>query len=318
MDCSIDVFYEQTEGFSKHLSDKENYKLVLVSSGSFVVEEDGEYKMISAPAGIVLNEKADFRLVSESNVKCDTICFKPTFLRAEFTFEAIDSGRYDKFFSAVEGAGEMKWDEKMEAAVIGDVKFEDCFSGSLCQDYLLLSQFTSQDRNIRYWTLITQEYEVLNRFFKSVKYDIQNQPDNFWILRIRYFIVSILFSATADFYRAFRQYELYKDRFVAKVAMYLFENIADDITIASLTKRFSVNKNVLNDAFYKETSMSCMAYLEDMRMTLAKRLLQSSSLTISEISNQCGYRDHNYFSKVFKKHAGMSATEYQKHMKGMC
>ena len=64
--------------------------------------------------------------------------------------------------------------------------------------------------------------------------------------------------------------------------------------------------------------MSCMAYLEDMRMTLAKRLLQSSSLTISEISNQCGYRDHNYFSKVFKKHAGMSATEYQKHMKGIC
>ena len=75
MDCSVDVFYEQTKGFSKHLNDKENYKMVLVSSGSFVVEEDGEYKMISAPAGIMLNEKADFRLVSESNVKCDTICF---------------------------------------------------------------------------------------------------------------------------------------------------------------------------------------------------------------------------------------------------
>ena len=318
MDCSIDVFYEQTEGFSKHLNDRETYKLVLVSSGSFVVEEDGEFKMISAPAGIVLNEKADFRLVSESNVKCDTICFKPAFLREEFTFEAIDSGKYDKFFSAVKDSEKMSWDKKMEAAVIGDVKFEDCFSSSLYQDYLLLAQFTSQDRNIRYWTLITQEYQVLNRFFKSVKYDIENQPDNFWILRIRYFIYSILFTATADFYRSFRQYELYKDRFVAKVAMYLFENIADDITIASLTKRFSVNKNVLNDAFYKETSISCMAYLEDMRMTLAKRLLQSSPLTISEISNMCGYRDHNYFSKVFKKHAGMSATEYQKHMKGMC
>jgi len=318
MDCSIDVFYEQKDGFPKYLNDRETYKMVLVSSGSFVVEEDGGYKMMSAPVGIVLNEKADFRLVTESNIKCDTICFKPTFIREEFTFEAIGSGRYEKFFSAVKDDGKMGYLEKTEAAAFGDVKFEDCFAGSVYQDYLLLSQFNSGDRNIRYWSLITQEYEVLNRFFKSVKYDIEKQPDNYWILRVRYFINSILFTATADFYRGFRQYELYRDRFVAKVAMYLYENIGDDITIASLTKRFSVNKNALNDAFYKETSMSCMAYLEDMRMTLAKRCLQSSDLTVSEISDLCGYRDHNYFSKVFKKHTGMSATEYQKHVKGMC
>ncbi|MBE7069922.1 MAG: helix-turn-helix transcriptional regulator [Ruminococcaceae bacterium] len=318
MDCSIDVFYEQTEGFSKHLNDKENYKMVLVSSGSFVVEEDGEYKMISAPAGIVLNEKADFRLVSESNVKCDTICFKPTFIREEFTFEAIDSGKYEKFFSAVKDDKNMSWDEKFGAAVNGGNRFDDSFYGSLCQDYLLLAQFISHERNIRYWTLLTMEYQVFNRFFKSVKYDLEHQPDNFWILRTRYFINSILFTATADFYRPFRQYELFKDRFVAKVAMYLSENLADDITIAGLTRRFSVNKNQLNDAFYKETSMSCLAYLEDMRMTLARRYLQTSDLTVSEISNLCGYRDQNYFSKVFKKHTGMSATEYQKQMKGMC
>ena len=159
---------------------------------------------------------------------------------------------------------------------------------------------------------------MINRFFKSVKYDLENQPDNFWILRTRYFINSILFTAAADFYRQFRQYELYKDRFVAKVAMYMFKNICDDITIASLTRQFSVNKNALNEAFYKETSMSCMAYLEDMRITLAKKYLQFSDYSISEISNLCGYRDQTYFSRVFKKHTGMSASEYQKQMRGMC
>jgi two-component system response regulator YesN len=61
-----------------------------------------------------------------------------------------------------------------------------------------------------------------------------------------------------------------------------------------------------------------MAYLENMRITLAKRYLQLSNLSVSEIGDRCGYRDHNYFSKVFKKHTGMSATEYQKQMKGLC
>ena len=99
----------------------------------------------------------------------------------------------------------MSWDEKFGAAVNGEIKFEDCFYGSLYQDYLLLAQFISQERNIRYWTLLTQEYQVFSRFFKSVKYDLEYQPDNFWILRTRYFINSILFTATADFYRPFRQ-----------------------------------------------------------------------------------------------------------------
>ena len=61
MDCSIDVFYEQTDGFSKYLDDKDTYKMVLVSSGSFIVEEDGEYRLISAPVGIGLNERAKLR-----------------------------------------------------------------------------------------------------------------------------------------------------------------------------------------------------------------------------------------------------------------
>ena len=61
-----------------------------------------------------------------------------------------------------------------------------------------------------------------------------------------------------------------------------------------------------------------MAYLEDMRITLAKKYLQFSDYSISEISGYCGYKDQTYFSKVFKKHTGISASEYQKQMRGMC
>ena len=41
MNCSIDVFYEETKGISAHINDRNTYKMMLVKSGSFVIEEDG-------------------------------------------------------------------------------------------------------------------------------------------------------------------------------------------------------------------------------------------------------------------------------------
>lgn len=37
MNCSIDVFYEETKGISAHINDRNTYKMVLVKSGSFVI-----------------------------------------------------------------------------------------------------------------------------------------------------------------------------------------------------------------------------------------------------------------------------------------
>lgn len=40
MNCYIDVFYEETKGISAHINDRNTYKMMLVKSGSFVIEED--------------------------------------------------------------------------------------------------------------------------------------------------------------------------------------------------------------------------------------------------------------------------------------
>ncbi|MBP5310484.1 MAG: helix-turn-helix domain-containing protein, partial [Lachnospiraceae bacterium] len=176
----------------------------------------------------------------------------------------------------------------------------------------------STGRDIVYYSLTKQEYDTVRRHFFSIEYEINAQPDNFWILRTRYFIQSILFMATADFYRNFRQDDIYDDPLVAKVTRYFWEHIDEDITLDSILKVFSVNKNYLNDAFNKEVSMSCMAYLEQLRINLAKSELQYGNHTISEISVGVGYSDTNYFSKVFKKHTGMTPSEYLKQMRGLC
>lgn len=319
MDCSIDVYFDRTKGFSKYINDPDTYKMVLVRTGSFVVEEDGEYRVVTAPASLALNERAVFNVTSESEVETITIYFKPTFIREEFTYEAINSGKYEKFLSAVKDGDKMAALDRFLVALEGDAEFDKSFSdSSICQDALLLLEFHWHRRNIIYYSLTTQELQAALRLFMSVRYDLEEQPDNFWILRTRYFIISMLFMATADFYRDYRQDELYKDPLVVKVSKYLWDHLEEDITLSKILKKFSVNKNTLNDAFNNEMNMSCMAYLEMLRVNLAKKHLQFDDESVSEISQMCGYTDTNYFSKVFKKHTGQTPSEYRKQMKGLC
>ena len=318
MNCSIDVFYEQSVGFSKHINDKTSYKIVLINSGSFVVEDNGKYLAISTPAAILINEKSDFKVISEENVKCRTIFFKPTIIREEFTIDAINSHRYDKFLTAVKDSEHLSR-KQLEKIITGDIQFEDCFSDQMVyQDALYLLELFWTDRDIIYYSLTKQEFDTLRRHFLSIEYEINEQPDNFWILRTRFFIQSILFMATADFYRNNRQDDIYDDPLVARVTRYFWEHIDEDITLDSVLKLFSVNKNSLNDAFNREVSMSCMAYLEQLRIITAKSELQYGSHTVSEISVGVGYSDTNYFSKVFKKHTGMTPSEYMKQVRGLC
>ena len=44
----------------------------------------------------------------------------------------------------------------------------------------------------------------------------------------------------------------------------------------------------------------------------AKKLLATTSMTVTEISQYCGFDDSNYFSTLFKKHNAISPLEYRK------
>ena len=103
-----------------------------------------------------------------------------------------------------------------------------------------------------------------------------------------------------------------------KVSSYFWDHLSEEITLESVLKKFSVNKNTLNNAFNNEMSMSCMAYLEDLRVNRAKKMLQLDDESVSEISRLCGYDDTGYFSKVFKKHTGLTPSDYRRQMKGLC
>ena len=79
-----------------------------------------------------------------------------------------------------------------------------------------------------------------------------------------------------------------------------------------LAEKFHLSGQYISQLFKSEIGVNFLAYLTNIRMENAKKLLLSSSLSIAEISEQSGYGDYRVFTKVFKKSEGVTPSQYRR------
>lgn len=100
-----------------------------------------------------------------------------------------------------------------------------------------------------------------------------------------------------------------------KIQDYLAEHYAERITLELLASWQNISISQLKRIFKEHTGDSVITYLTALRIKEAKRLIQESSLNFSQIAVAVGYDNIYYFSSVFKKHTGMTLTEYSKSLR---
>ena len=96
---------------------------------------------------------------------------------------------------------------------------------------------------------------------------------------------------------------------------YITFNVSHYITIAELAKYFNVNPSTLSRKFKKETNMSITDYYNYQRIELAKYYFEKGEINISKVSHKIGFNDSSYFTKVFKKVAGVLPKTYISNIK---
>ena len=100
-----------------------------------------------------------------------------------------------------------------------------------------------------------------------------------------------------------------------KIQEYLAEHYAERITLEQLAAIQNISVSQLKRIFKEHTGDSVIPYLTALRIKEAKRLIQESSMNFSQIAVAVGYDNIYYFSSVFKKHTGMTLTEYSKSLR---
>jgi len=101
-------------------------------------------------------------------------------------------------------------------------------------------------------------------------------------------------------------------KIVVQVQDYLHEHYFEKITLESLASLQNISVSQLKRIFKEQTGVSVITYLTNYRIGEAKRLIQESNLNFSQIALAVGYDNIYYFSTIFKKHTGMTPTEYSK------
>lgn len=91
--------------------------------------------------------------------------------------------------------------------------------------------------------------------------------------------------------------------------------LAEPFRLSALAEELHVTTDYLNRLFRKEVGIPPKHYLIEQRMHLALSLLNSTRLTVQEISLKCGYKTQFAFSREFRKRFGMSPSECRKESK---
>lgn len=99
------------------------------------------------------------------------------------------------------------------------------------------------------------------------------------------------------------------------IKRYIDSNYAKDISLDSLAERAHISKYYLVHTFAKYYGMSPINYLNVVRIRASKELLETTDLSISQISQSTGFSSQSYFSQSFRRSCGMTPSDYRQHIK---
>lgn len=96
-----------------------------------------------------------------------------------------------------------------------------------------------------------------------------------------------------------------------KIKEQIEKDYRNDISLSYFAENYFLNKDALSRMYKKKFGTGITEYINKVRLEQAKILLLLG-YSISKTSDMVGYKDVNYFSRIFKKKYDISPTEFIK------
>ncbi|MFW5913790.1 MAG: response regulator [Bacillota bacterium] len=198
------------------------------------------------------------------------------------------------------------------------IKFGDKDAIDTLFDHMLYPKSSAVD------SLLNQEYYLVNitsvivRFAESVDTSLDELMEEDFLTTL--FSMNALRDALQYAKKAVLKLRAQKiqdtkdssEALVERILHYMETHFNDpELNMEKLCEEFSISVSYLSALFKKHTNTTFSKYLIQLRMDKAKELIRYSSLKITEVAREIGYRDVYHFSHSFKKMTGKSPKEYR-------
>lgn len=265
---------------------KNRCSIALITNGSALLQVNGHLIEAKSPCILCLSQYDRFEVISSTNLSVKVFHFDPWFIKACQTFENI----------------------------IKKVPVESSQEHNREMLYYLFIQH--QNAYQGYFELSPNQYLRSNEILSIIGAETYSQSDRFWTCRIRRLLLQVLnliFDLHVD-QRKLNFYHSPEENVVSICVNFIRGHYDKELSLTTLCNLVNLNRTSLNMKFNQQLGLSCMEYVMNYRMEMAKEMLSNTRLKVSEISSACGFQYDTYFMKQFQKKCGVTPTQYRKQL----
>ncbi len=172
-------------------------------------------------------------------------------------------------------------------------------------NYASLSEFHQELSKLIFLYLYQQDISIHDLFSEEFSYsDFMNCFNDLQTLKdgISYILERISEQSDLDT----------SQNLVEKAQHYILSNLSSDISVKDVAEYVHLNPEYFSKLFKKETGENVKTYILRIKVEAAKDMLEKPNIPVSAVSLELGYTNFSHFTQMFKKHEGVTPSEYRK------
>lgn len=188
---------------------------------------------------------------------------------------------------------------------------------NLIRDMFYGNRFAAENRCMHFTGMIAEklmQYHMIQKDFYELQDELQEKIEREVTFRG---VTDVIMQYYEELLRHISETGKNRDSILIEdVKQYIREHYMEEISISRLSEIACVSKNYFSAMFKKETGMNYKAYLTQIRMEAALKLLQETDDKTYEISEKIGYNNVRRFVDAFKQIYSVTPAEYRKSLRG--
>jgi two-component system response regulator YesN len=96
-----------------------------------------------------------------------------------------------------------------------------------------------------------------------------------------------------------------------RIRHFIQQHYMQDWTVESLARALGLSVRTMRQMFRRRFRRSVMDFLEEVRVARARELLATTDLSVQKVATEVGFRDPNYFTRVFHQHLGKCPRDFR-------
>lgn len=290
----ITIGKEYSEGKIAYVScfKNENFKDISIKDECFLLiiatEGTAEFTVgessvtVTAPAFVCFNEKENPVLKSKRKFQSYSIYFHPKFLNVNMSFELLQECNY-----------------------INIAHIHDMF---------LLKPFTDGCFVV---PIIHSFVDKLINSCEEMKKELTEQRDWYWSCRGRSYFMEIIialermYGIVGSGTRNDNNTTTFKNNHLRQAAIFIESRYSEEINLKDIAEAGGINHSTLTALFKEETNMTATQYLQNYRISVAKKQLEFTDVPMKDIARRCGFKTVQHFNRIFKNITGSTPATFR-------